>query len=168
MRRPDPDRLFLLAAAVAAVVLLWLGAGLTFFADEWAFIEVRSLGDPSTWFTPHNEHWSTLPILLYRSLVESVGLGSYMPYLAVLIGLHLVVATLAFALVRRSCGSWLALAAGVVVLFLGNGFENLYWAFQIGFVGSLALGLAAILVLDAPDPTRRRAIVGIADRKSVV
>ena len=147
---------------MAAPVLLGLGAGLTFFADEWAFIETRSLADPSTWLTPHNEHWSTLPILTYRVLVETVGLGSYMPYLAVLIGLHLVVATLVYTLVRRTGGQLAGARAGVVVL-LGSGFENLYWAFQIGFVGSVAAGLAARSSLRRDGPvTARRASRGRA------
>jgi hypothetical protein len=152
--------LFVVAAALAAVVLLGLGAGLTFFSDEWAFIETRSLGDPTTWFEPHNEHWATASVLVYRLLVETVGLGSYMPYLAVLIALHLTVATLVHALVRRSSGPWPALGVGVVVLFFGSGFENLYWAFQIGFVGALAAGLAAIVVFDARPLTTRRALGG--------
>ena len=162
MRRPDrPDQLFIAMAAAAAMVLLALGAGLTFFSDEWAFIESRALGDPTTWFAPHNEHWATIPILVYRTLVETVGLGSYMPYLAVLITLHVTVAALVYVLVRRSSGPWPALAVGVVVLFFGSGFENLYWAFQIGFVGSVASGLAAIAVLDAPSLTRRRLASGV-------
>ena len=161
MRRADPDRLFLLAAAVGGPLLLFLGAGMTFFADDWAYIESRSLGDPATWFSPHNEHWSTLPILVYRTLVETVGLGSYLPYLAVLIGLHLLVATLVYALVRRSSGRLPALASGVVVLLFGSGFENLYWAFQIGFVGSVALGLAAMLVSDGQPGARRAILVAL-------
>lgn len=161
MRRPDRvDLLFIAGAAVAALLLLGLGAGLTFFSDEWAFIESRALGDPTTWFAPHNEQWTTLPILVYRVLVETIGLGSYMPYLAILVGLHLVVAALVYVLVRRSSGPWLALAVSVVVLVLGGGFENLFWAFQIGFVGALAAGLAAILAFDAHPLTRRRAAIG--------
>jgi len=161
LRRPDrADRLFIAAAGAAALSLLWLGAGLTFFSDEWAFIESRALGDPSTWFAPHNEHWATLSVLVYRALVETVGLGSYMPYLAVLIGLHVIVAALVYVLVRRTSGPWPALAVGVVLLLFGSGFENLYWAFQIGFVGSTAAGLAAILVFDTRPLTLRGAVVG--------
>lgn len=161
MRRPDPGRLFIAAAALTAPLLLWLGAGLTFFSDEWALIESRSLGDPTTWFTPHNEHWYTIPILVYRALVETVGLGSYLPYLAVLIGLHILVATLVYVLVRRSSGRWPALATGVVVLLFGSGFENLYWGFQIGFVGSVALGLVAMLVSDGQPGARRAILVAL-------
>jgi hypothetical protein len=159
--RPDRfDLLFTLAAAIAGLTLLSLGAGLTFFSDEWALIESRSLGDPSTWLAPHNEHWYTVSILVYRALVETVGLASYMPYLAVLVALHVAVATLTYMLVRRASGQWPALGVGLIVLLLGSGFENLYWAFQIGFVGSLALGLAAVLVFDERPMRRMRAIVG--------
>jgi hypothetical protein len=161
LRRPDvADRLFVAACVLAAVVLLALGAGLTFFSDEWAFIESRSLGDPGTWFAPHNEHWSTVPVLVYRALVETIGIGSYLPYLAILIGLHLTVAGLVYVLVRRSSGPWPGLAVGVVVLFLGSGFENLFWAFQIGFVGATAAGLGAVLAFDAHPLTRGRAVAG--------
>lgn len=161
MRRADrADLMFAAAAFAAAVVILALGAGLTFFSDEWAFIETRSLGDPATWFKPHNEHWATLSILVYRLLVETVGIGSYMPYLAVLVGLHVLVAGLVYRLARRAASSWVAVAVSVVVLFLGAGFENLFWAFQIGFVGATAAGLGAILAFDANPPTARRAATG--------
>lgn len=163
MRRLDlADGVFILAVAAGLLVLLGLGAGLTFFSDEWAYIEFRSLGDPGTWFRPHNEHWTTLPILVYRALVETIGIASYMPYLAVLIGLHLVVATLAYALVRRSSGPIAALAVGIVVVFLGSGFENLYWGFQIGFVGSMASGLGALLAFEQRPPTGRRVAIGMS------
>ena len=137
-----------------------LGLGLTFFADEWAFIETRSMGDPGTWFTPHNEHWSTLPVLAYRLLVETVGIGSYVPYLGLVLALHLVVACLVYLLARRAAKPAVGLGAGVIVLFLGSGFENLYWGFQIGFIGSTAAGMAAIAVLEGP-PTGRRSAAGI-------
>ena len=42
------------ALLVGLPALLWLGRGMTFFSDEWAFIESRSLGDPTTWLQPHN------------------------------------------------------------------------------------------------------------------
>ena len=149
--------LFALAAAVAGLVLLALGQGLTFFADEWAVIEGRSL-DLGSFIRPFNEHWLGSTILVYRSLFGLVGLGSYVPYQVVLIALHLLVASEVFVLVRRSAGPVAALAAGVVMLFFGSGFENLYWAMQIGFVGAAALGFGALLAIDG-SPSRRRAIV---------
>ncbi len=159
--RRREDGAFAIAIGVSVLVLLWLGRGLTFFSDEWAFIADRSLTDPSTWWAPHNEHWSTLPIIVYRALVETVGLRTYVPYLALIILLNVIVAILVRRQVARHAGRWPALAAGVLVLFLGSGFENLYWGFQIGFIGATALGLAAFEVLDGP-PTRRRALALVA------
>jgi len=160
-----PDRrirvAFVLAAVVAFASILTLGFGMTFFADEWAFIEGRSLGDPTTWLPPHNEHWSTLPILLYRAMVETIGIGSYVPYLAVVAVLHVVVASLVYLLLEHSSGPRVALVGGVIVLFFGSGFENLFWGFQTGFIGSLAFGLAAMVITDRGPDRARVAIVAL-------
>ncbi len=163
MTAPPPTRqrldrvsiAFIVLAGIAMVTLLWLGRGMTFFSDEWAFIETRSLADPATWFQPHNEHWVTLPIVAYRLLVETVGIGSYVPFHILLISLHVLASAFVFRIVRRVAGDPAALIAAAIVLFFGDGFENLYWAFQITFVGATLAGLAAIDVLDGP-PTRRR------------
>jgi hypothetical protein len=149
--------LFGLAAAVAAVALLALGQGLTFFADEWAVIEGRSL-DVSSFLRPFNEHWLGTTIIVYRLMFGLFGLGSYVPYLVLLIALHLLVATEIFVLVRRAAGPIAGLAAGVIVLFFGGGFENLYWAMQVGFIGAVALGFGAMLAIDG-TPSRRRAVL---------
>jgi hypothetical protein len=160
----DPRRFrlaFALLAVGAVVVLIGLGLGMTFFADEWAFIESRSLGDPATWFPPHNEHWSTLPILLYRSMVETIGIGSYVPYLAVVAILHATVAALVYLLLEHSSGPRFALAGSVIVLFFGAGFENLFWGFQTGFIGSMVFGLAAMVVEDREPSRSRVAIIAV-------
>lgn len=155
-----PDYLFVGVALVSAAVLVWLGLGLTFFSDEWAFIESTFSSDLATWLAPHNEHWTTLARLLYRAILETAGLRSYLPYLAVLVALHVLVATLVNVLVRRSSGPWPALGVGTVILLFGSGFENLYWAFQITFVGSMATGLLAMLVFDSRPLTNRRIVTG--------
>ncbi len=152
LRARDPAVVGLAVALVVGLpFLLWMGRGMTFFSDEWAFIESRSLGDPGTWLPPHNEHWSTLPVLLYRGLVETVGLGSYVPYLAIVIALHGLVVGLVFAILRRQSGPIVALAAAVLLLAFGSGFENLYWGFQTGFVGTVAAGLAALIAFERDD-----------------
>ena len=150
--------LFALAAVLAGAALIALGQGLTFFADEWAVIEGRSL-DLDSFLRPFNEHWLGTTILLYRALFGVVGLGSYVPYLALLVALHVVVAAEVFVLVRRAAGPAIGLAAGVLLLVFGSGFENLFWAMQIGFIGAVALGFGAMLALDG-TPTRARAAIG--------
>lgn len=149
------NALFCLLACGGAIVVVRLGMGLTFFADEWAFIEGRSLWDPTTWWAPHNEHWSTLPVIAYGVILELVGLRSYLPYLIVLYGLHVLACAALFVLARRRVGALLGLGVASLVLLLGSGFENLYWGFQLGFVGSTAAGLWALVVLDEP-PTKVR------------
>jgi hypothetical protein len=158
MTRPRFDRwtgALAVALLIGLPILVWLGRGMTFFSDEWAFIESRSLGDPSTWLPPHNEHWSTLPILLYRAMVETIGLGSYVPYLAAVVALHGLVVVLVFAAVRRTSGPIAALAVAILLLCFGSGFENLYWGFQTGFVGATAAGVGALLALDRHDAVGR-------------
>jgi hypothetical protein len=152
--------LFALAATVAGLALLALGQGLTFFADEWAVIEGRSF-DLDSFIRPFNEHWLGLTILVYRLMFAVFGLGSYVPYLVLLIALHLVLASEVFVLVRRAAGPPAGLAAGVVILFFGSGFEDLFWAMQIGFIGAAVLGFGAMLALDG-EPSRGRALAATA------
>lgn len=139
------------------MALLALGQGLTFFADEWAVIEGRSL-DIGSFLRPFNEHWLGTTIVVYRLMFGIFGLGSYVPYLILLIALHLVVAGEVFVLVRRAAGPILGLAAGLILLVFGSGFEDLFWAMQIGFVGAAALGFGAMLALDG-GPSPRRAVL---------
>lgn len=149
-------RAFWVLAVASVLVLGWFGRGLTFWSDEWSFIEHRSLGDVGSWFRPFNEHWSTLFVLAYRGLVETVGLRSYVPYLLAVALLNVVVAWLVRRIVERRVGPAGGLAAGGLALFFGAGFENLLWGFQIGFVGALGAGLWAWDRLDQP-PSRRAA-----------
>lgn len=154
-RRPDlADAIVAVAVVVAFLALLWLGRGLTFFADEWAVMADRTISLDS-FIQPFNEHWLGVTIVVYRLMLEAFGLGTYMPYLGLLAALHVIVVVLVYAVARRSTSPWLAAAAAVVIAFFGSGFENLYWSMQIGFLISIALGLGALLLLDG-SPTRSR------------
>ncbi len=133
-----------------------------FFADDWDFLGTRTawnLGDLSR---PHYGHWVTLPVLAYRGLWEVVGLRSYVPYQALVIGAHLVaVALLRLVMVRAGVGPWLATVfAGVFVVF-GAGAENVLVAFQITFVGSFVFGLTQLLLADHDGPIGRRDFLGV-------
>jgi len=158
--RPDTaDLVAVVLGLTAFAALLALGRGLTFFADEWAVIAERGTTLDS-FLVPFNEHWLGLTIIAYRLLFDLVGFGSYLPYLALLAALHVLVAGEVYVLVRRTSGPLVALGATAIVLFFGSGFENLFWGMQIGFVGAIALGLAALLVLEG-EPTRGRVVVGV-------
>jgi hypothetical protein len=121
-----------------------------FFGDEWEFLGHRGVlhGDLSIW-TPHTDHWSTMPILIYRGLFNRFGVRTYTPYVVVLLLLHVAVTHLLWQLMRQA-GADLTVATALAAVYalLGAGYENLLWAFQIGFIGALALGLALVVLVN--------------------
>jgi len=146
-------RLFIIAAAVAGSgAILWLSRTFNFYFDEWTFI-LPSDASWTVYLQPHNEHPAMLLRLIYAVLLGTVGMRSYLPYMAVLLALHATSVVLLFELVRRRAGDVVAIAAALLLLVLGAGWENLLWAFQIGFVGSVACGLGALVVMEATPRT---------------
>ena len=79
---------------------------------------------------------------------EIVELRSYLPYLAQVIALHLAAVTGAYVLMRRRVGPFAATLLALPLLLLGAGAENLFWAFQTGFVGSVAFGIWALVLIE--------------------
>jgi hypothetical protein len=139
------------AAAVVALALLYFTRGFLFYFDEWDFILAAPAWTPGSILEPHNEHPAMLLRLIYALLLNTAGLRSYLPYMAVLLALHASSAVLLFEVVRRRAGDLVGLGAGGLFLVLGAGWENVLWAFQIGFIGSVACGLGMLLVLDGPQ-----------------
>ena len=147
--------LFLALAVLAGAVLVFLARRTTFWQDEWGVIDYQR--PLSAILQPLNEHWSTIPILLYRATYAIVGLQSYLPYIAQVIVLHLVAVAAAYLLMVARIGRLPAAFASIPLLLLGAGAENLFWAFQTGFVGSVAFGLWALVLLERSG---RRSLVG--------
>lgn len=149
-----------LGLGVAFVFLLWINRHQWFNVDEWNFLVDRSLspgGDDLGYLAPHNEHWSTIPVIGYRILFAIFGVRTYLPYLVVLIVVHLVVAHLLWRLLRRvGVDAWLATAAIALFTVLGIGWENLTSAFQWQLIGPLATGLGALLLTPERGPLQRR------------
>ena len=149
---------------VVAAVPLYLRRGRDqwFYLDEWDYLAARNAGSLHDLLRPHNEHWQTLPILAYRALWNMVGLHSYRPYQLMTIGLHLTAACLLRVVMRRAAvGPWIATAAASLFVLFGPGHENVIWAFQVGFVGSLVCGLAHLILADHDGPLDRRDVFGL-------
>jgi hypothetical protein len=144
----------------AGLFLLWAARDQWFDSDEWNFLAQRRLVGSATHtgiWDPHNRHWTTLGVLLYRLLYSVFGVRSYVPYVVVLILAHLLVAHLLWRLLRGVGVSPLfATAAAGVFALAGAGWENLANAFQITLVGSLAAGLGAFAITRANDRSRLR------------
>src|SRR5207248_1827286 len=125
---------FMVVEAAALSLWLVLGRSQWFFSDEWDFLAGRTAGDFGDLFNPHDNHWSTLPILVYRLLWWLVGLRSYLPYLVFVVLLHLTAAALLRAVMRRAgVGPWISTAAASLFALFGAGYGDIVWAFQIGF-----------------------------------
>jgi hypothetical protein len=146
-----PDHAFLIViASVYIVVTLWLGRHLTFYLDECDFLG-RHLGNLTDLLRPHNEHWVTVPFVLYGSLRHIVGTESYAPFLLLLTATQIFTAAgVYWLLIAR--GRWFAIFAFALLLFLGSGSENQFWAFQVGFVLAGGFGAWALLAADRQRP----------------
>jgi hypothetical protein len=135
---------------------------MNFFFDEWDFVQYARPWTLNVLLLPHNEHWSTVPVLIWKLLFIVVGLRSHIPYEAVLLVAHVAAVLLLFTLVRRRSGDLPAFAAGLILLVLGSGGTDIVWAFQIGFVGSVAFGLLAMRLLDGNPPFPSRMFLASA------
>jgi hypothetical protein len=153
---------FAAVLAVALPLLLALGRYRWFTHDEWDYLAGRDGGDIENLLIPHNEHWSTLPILTFRVLFRLVGLQSYLPYQAVLVVLHLTAAALLRVVMRRAgVGPWIATAAALFLVFFGTGAEIIVYAVNIGFAAGLVLGLVQLLLADHDGPVDHRDWLGL-------
>lgn len=135
-------------SVLAAIVILREFRGLSFFYDEWDFIQDRRGWGTSDFLEPHNEHLHLVPTIIFKLLFVVFGIGSYWPYAVVLVISHIVCAWVLFLLLQRWSTTDFALAAATVFLFLGAAWEILLWPFEMGVTLSLAAGLGALLFLD--------------------
>ena len=156
MAAPDRERLsrnaplvlLAVAMAAAAAVLLSYGSELTFFQDSWEYLMRRREFTAAALFDPYNEHIVVLPVVIELLSLRIFGMSSMMPKMVVLVALLLGVAALLFVYVRRRLGPWPALFAATVLLFLGPGWQDLLWPFQLGFAGAALFGIATLLALE--------------------
>ncbi len=160
-----PAATVLLVALVLAFPLLIFvfGSSRWFYLDEWDFLVTRHVTSPGDLFRPYNESLSTIPILVYRAVFNLAHLHSYWPYQVAVVAAHLAAVGLLWVVMRRSgANQWVAtLVAGLLILF-GPGYQDIVWAFQIGFTGSLAFGLGQLLLADHDGPIDRRDGMGLA------
>jgi len=154
---------FLLAEAVAFVFYAVVSRPMWFYLDEWDFLADRTAWNIHDLFRAHNEHWVTLPVLVYRGLWWVFGLNSYRPYQFVIILLHLIAALLVRTVMRRiGVRPWTATVVAGVLVFFGSGYQNIVLPFQITLVGSLVFGLVHLLLATHDGPLDRRDWFGLA------
>jgi hypothetical protein len=137
---------------VAFGAAMWLGRRQWFLLDEWEVLSRRSASHVDDLFRPHNEHWSTIPVLVYRVLFAVFGLRTYVPYQMAIVVTHLALIALLWVVMRRAgVTPWMATATAAVLMLFGAGSQNIVWGFQIGFVGAMAFGVGQLLLADHAD-----------------
>jgi hypothetical protein len=132
-------------------VLVYETRSTLFWADEWQWILTRRGGGLDTLLRPHNEHFSLVPVLLYKLLLATVGLRHYWPYRGLLIVVELICAGLVFTYVRRRAGAVFGLCAAALLLFFGPGWQDTLWPFQTAWILTVLGGVGALLALDRRD-----------------
>lgn len=159
--RTDSDRaalaVFVAWLLVAGVILIMLGRGLWATADDWMLTGPRSWGDPREMLRDHNQHFSLVPVLIYKVLFSVVGFEHYWPYRFIAVTVHLTVVVLV-RMLARNCGirPWIATAsAGSLALFNGGGLVVSQFQMPLG----LALGLAMLIGVMRDELSRRTVVV---------
>lgn len=140
-----------LLIAASGALLLSLTAGISFIADEWNLLFLRPGWGPDSFLEPFHEHIIIAPAFIYKLLQTIFGMESNRPFQLAAILTFLAIAPVLFVWMKRRIGPWASLIGVAIILFLGAAFEDLLWAFQIGYFGSLALGVATFLALDRDD-----------------
>jgi hypothetical protein len=150
--RPDDRAAIATFVGVEIATIAWcltLGRSEWFFLDEWDFLAERRLFSAYDLLRPHNEHWTTIPVVAYRVLYSLVGLRSYLPYRMMSVGAHAVVAALLFVVMRRAgVHRWITVAAASLFMLFGAGGDNILRPFQVTFTLAFALGLMQLLFAD--------------------
>jgi hypothetical protein len=146
----DRRALYVLGFLLVAVgaLIMYMGRGENFFYDDWAFVVQKYGGGLHSLLVPHGEHFSLIPIAIYKVLFHLVGIRDYPIFRLVLVAMHVICAALVYDIASRRIGAWPALIAATAILCLFAAWQNLIWAFQIGFVGSVMGGLAAWALID--------------------
>jgi hypothetical protein len=100
---------------------------------------------------------------VWRSLLSVFGLHTYLPFLITNVAVHLAVVHLIWRLACRArAGVWAATAIAALFMVSSSNGYNAFWAFQISFNGTVALGLAMLLVAERPGPMSTRRLAALA------
>lgn len=141
-------RVSLKSIIVTLVVFLgiFITKGQWFFFDEWSLYLQRQL-DYKSLMAPHNGHWSVIPFSLDLILFKIFGFSTYTPYLSLLLLTNLFLCVAVFkTLLINQLGTVAAFLASALLIAPAVGFENLLWAFQLGYMSSMLFGTLAFLV----------------------
>lgn len=151
------------ALLVAGVVLLQLNSYAWFFSDDWSWLGERDVRSFDDLMRSYNDHWSTVPFVLWRVMYRVFGVGSYTPYLVTLIASHLAIVAMLRVLMRRcGVGPWTASVVAAPLVLLGIGEQAMSLASVLNFNLAIVLVLVhLVIVMDGPAGPGKRDLFGL-------
>lgn len=146
----------MLAAMICAIPLIaFMQRDALPFLDEWAWLFHRESWALQDIFRNYNGHMvaiTTLAMDVDRALFHAGAQGFLT---AVSIAFQLLLAWLVFVYARRRIDAWIAFGLASLLLVYGSGYEVGAWSLNLGWVASLAFGMAAMTLYDRERSTRR-------------
>lgn len=140
--------LFGVALLASAALLLHYRLDIGFVADDWAFLRDRSLGGLDSLLIPENENIVILQAAVYRIFYILFGIQSSASLQIASLVFFLLSVVAFYAWIRERVGEWAAAIASIPILFLGTAYQDLLWAFQMGYTVSILAGLTALIALE--------------------
>lgn len=144
---------------VGAAVYGWLARGQWFSGDEWDTIALRKVFGSSEkgLLDPHNEHWSTLAVIVYRAHLALFGLRTYVPLMVLFIAVCVLTAHVLWRFcLRVGCDPYVAAVAALGFLLFGPAGVETAFAWNLTFVGALTCGFAILVLVDDRGPMTAR------------
>jgi hypothetical protein len=137
-------------AASGALLIAW-HSDITFLVDDWAVLLHRRGFNADAFLDPHARHLILGPAVVYKAAQATFGMEDRLAYAVPAIAAFLASVGLLFVYLSRRVGDWVALAAVLPVLVMGIAYEDLLSPFQIGYFGSMAFGIGALLAVERGD-----------------
>ncbi len=161
--RHGPQTALAAGAVANLVLLLVLTRRLGFFQDDYLFILDKRGWSPGTFLAPVYGHLSLMLVAIFKLLFAIVGLTHSWPYRLVGIAIDTVCVVSLYLLLAPRAGRVIALVPAYLLLMLGagTGSTDLIWITSIGYLLSLAAGVAALACLTRDDKTGDRAAAGL-------
>jgi hypothetical protein len=146
--------------AAVFVLLVALCRHLWFFGDDYKVLVLMDGRGAAGFFEPFAEHWLTIPKAIAQLELATVGFRTYWPTILLLVAVQVASGHLLWRLLRQmGIAAWIA--TGLTAAYLvGVGTTITLGTLQIGWIGAIALGLGAIVLVNHGGEERGRDVAG--------
>src|SRR5689334_17818311 len=143
----EPIGALLAGAGIGALVayMLWLGRGLWFYSDDWNLI---AWYHHDHFLTPFNGHLSLVPVLVYRLLFATAGIGTYLPYRVAGLAAYAFLGVMIYCYGRSRVPPVIAALASLAVMWYSAAQLDVSFPVLLNFSLPLALLIAIWTLLD--------------------